>query len=433
MLAGSATSDLRETRLALRLVALAQLFLAVGMLVQLLSAPMLLGFPYGPALLALTHLLTLGWATLTCLGVLTQLLPVLLQRPLAWLRLATWSQWPLALGCALFSWAFGAGSAGWLLTGALLLSAGLLALLTSLWATLWRARRSALVAGVALALLALTVQLGAGIVLVLNRRWVFWSGLGLNGVLGHALLGVGGWFTVLTIALSYRLLPMFTLAHGYRVRWSGVAPLGWALSAYAAWLGLWLAAPRWWLWLAWAVALLSTLAWLADLRTIMRQRVRRRIERPIRAFLGAAALLLLLLLVAALALANWALLPLFKQAQLIFMLALEGWIGWAILAMLHKILPFLIWILRSDQPGAARPTVAHALFHAQLTTATLLLYPLGLALLLGGVALNLLSMARIGGAALLLAALGLLLNLGWAMRLRAVAAAHWPLVHKEAR
>ncbi|HYF62928.1 MAG TPA: hypothetical protein VD886_08960 [Herpetosiphonaceae bacterium] len=105
-----------------------------------------------------------------------------------------------------------------------LLAAGLLALIGSFGGTLRAARSwNATTAGIGLALATLALQVGAGIALTLNRRLGFWPGLGLNGAAGHALLGLIGWFSLLTVALSYRLVGMFTLAHGYASRFQAPA------------------------------------------------------------------------------------------------------------------------------------------------------------------------------------------------------------------
>ncbi|MBA3471472.1 MAG: hypothetical protein H0T53_17690, partial [Herpetosiphonaceae bacterium] len=60
------SSDFDEARSSLRFVLTAQLFLVAWGLTQALVAPDLTGFPYSPGILALTHLLVLGWATTTC-------------------------------------------------------------------------------------------------------------------------------------------------------------------------------------------------------------------------------------------------------------------------------------------------------------------------------------------------------------------------------
>ncbi|HEY1015833.1 MAG TPA: hypothetical protein VGE07_24200, partial [Herpetosiphonaceae bacterium] len=268
--------DTGSARQALGLIVPGQLFLVVGAATQAAIAPQLTGFPYGPSILALTHLLALGWATVTCLGALCQLLPVLLGEPLRWPGLVRRGAWPLVAGCALFSWAFAANSPGGLALGAALLTLGLAGPLASYGATLAAAKRwDVTTVGVAGALCALGLQLTAGVLLVANRRLNFWPGLGLPGAAGHAALGLLGWLGLLTITLSYRLLPMFTLAHGYVCRFRWPAALGVAGAGIGAWLALWLHAPAPVLGGCALATGAAALLWLADVRAILRRRARR--------------------------------------------------------------------------------------------------------------------------------------------------------------
>ncbi len=413
------SSEFDEARYSLRFVLTAQLFLVAWGLTQALVAPDLVGFPYSPGILALTHLLVLGWATTTCLGVLFQLLPVLLQQPLRQRRMLQLSYWPLVLGGGLFSWAFTSHSAAWLIAGASLVSLGLLGMVWGFGRTLVAAREwNVTTVGIMLALAALVVQVTAGVLLVLNRRLGFWPGLGLNGAAGHAVLGLVGWFSVLTVALSYRLVAMFTLAHGYVCRYQSLVLGGLTLAAYGSWLGLWLGAPRPVLAGCAILAAASTLLWLLDLRTLIRQRVRRRLELPIVIFLLGGLGLLLLSGLAASAALGWLPGSAARQIQLIFMLGMEAWIGLAIVALLHKIIPFLIWIMRVADKSAP-PPLARALFSARLAQATVGSYMLGVSLTCGGVAVGSSGLIRAGSGLIALAGLGLLANSGRAWRSRA--------------
>lgn len=405
------SSDFDEARSSLRFVLTAQLFLVAWGLTQALVAPDLTGFPYSPGILALTHLLVLGWATTTCLGVLFQLLPVLLQQPLRDRRLLQLSYWPLVLGSALFSWAFTSRSALWLIAGATLVSIGLLGMVWGFIHSLLAAGEwNVTTVGIILALSALVVQIAAGIALVLNRRLGFWPGLGLNGAAGHALLGLLGWFSILTVALSYRLVAMFTLAHGYVCRYEKLVLAGLTVAAYGSWLGLWLGAPRLVLAGCALLAAASTLLWLLDLRTMIRQRVRRRLELPIVIFLGGGLGLLLLSGLAASAALGWLPGSAARQIQVLFMLGMEAWIGLAIVALLHKIIPFLVWIIRAATDKASPPPMARELFSARLAQATLGSYIGGVILTCGGVIGGVSGLIRAGSGLIALAGLGLLIN-----------------------
>ncbi|HYF62395.1 MAG TPA: hypothetical protein VD886_06245, partial [Herpetosiphonaceae bacterium] len=99
-----------------------------------------------------------------------------------------------------------------------------------------------------------------------------------------------------------------------------------------------------------------------------------------------------------------------RQIQLIVMLVMEGWIGLAIMALLHKIIPFLIWISRAGQSRAATPALARDLFAERLSRLTMGAHLLGAGLSCGGVAAGLAGMIRAGSGLIALAGLGLLAN-----------------------
>src|SRR5262245_24851166 len=60
----------------------------------------LAGHYYQPRILALTHLVTLGWITLTIMGASYQIVPIVLERPIWSERLGRWQFLLLAFGVA---------------------------------------------------------------------------------------------------------------------------------------------------------------------------------------------------------------------------------------------------------------------------------------------------------------------------------------------
>ncbi|MCA0350355.1 MAG: hypothetical protein LCH85_00035 [Chloroflexi bacterium] len=407
-----------HARNVLILLLIAQGFLLAWASLQGLIAPQLIGFPYSPNILSLTHLITLGWASLICLAALYQLLPVLLQQPLAWRSMVDWSFGAFVVGSGLFSWAFSQAAAHWLISGAGLMSLGLLGILASYGRTLWVAQQwDVTTIGISLGLTTLTIQLLIGIALVINRSILVWPSLVAYGPLGHATLGVLGWFSTLTLALSYRLLPMFTLAHGYLCRWRWVAMLGMNLAAYATGLALWHQASQSIMLSCTGLIVLSIGAWLADVRTILKHRIRRHVESPIKVFITAGAWLLICSSWAVAASLGWLPSSGVKQFQVLFMAAMQGWIGLAIMTMLHKIIPFLIWIARANNPKQPVPSTARELFWPQLSSIAIASYGLGSGLVVVAVVINNVWLLRLGSGLIAASAIALLLNCWHGLRL----------------
>ncbi|MBX5467090.1 MAG: hypothetical protein K6U14_06295 [Firmicutes bacterium] len=306
-----------------------------------------------PAVLAAVHLFTLGWMTPMMLGSLTQWLPVVTNRP--------------GMG-------HGRGSEGAkVATAAYLLGVGLLVAGMARWDFAWAAVGGSLLAvavGWHLALhsrqlftarpfpvplgfvaagqasLGVAVGLGLGMALGLARgRPVSWTTVGT-----HLTAGLGGWFLLTLIGVSYKLFPMFSPSRR-EPRW-GWLVLAWTLLVLLLTVG-WVVArggwPRWWLctwWGPWGL-------YAADLFATWRQRRSHRLDPAVLAMLAAVASLLA---VPALKLAGS---PLAAAWLFAF-----GGLGLASLAYFSKILPFALWHHRFRQrpgPGLLVPHVADIL------------------------------------------------------------------------
>ncbi|WP_143232496.1 hypothetical protein [Alicyclobacillus vulcanalis] len=155
----------------------------------------------------------------------------------------------------------------------------------------------------------------------------------------HILLAAGGFFGFLIFGFSYKLIPMFTLAHGYDARrerwafWLSLTAL-WSLVAYI-WFPLF------------ALKLVSScftvfafLAHLLAVRAILRRRVRKRVEAPIRGVLMACALGVLW----ACALAVRA--PFFGDSatwRVLVPFGIMGFVSLNVVSLTYKIVPFLVW------------------------------------------------------------------------------------------
>jgi len=166
-----------------------------------------------PVTLAITHLLTLGFLTMTIVGALFQLLPVVagvaipLVRPVAALSWGTLALGTVLLACAL---GLGLGPAAYHAAAGVLGLAGfvvLAAIGTAISNKIVPAARP-LVRGVRLASAGLAVTIGLGTSLAL-----YLGGVGpldaplLTDI--HASWGLLGWVVALTATVSFQVIPMF--------------------------------------------------------------------------------------------------------------------------------------------------------------------------------------------------------------------------------
>jgi hypothetical protein len=311
----------------------------------LVARPILLtGYHYSPEVVAVTHLFVLGWICSVVMGAMYQLVPVALETRLHSERLARWHfvlhvAGFLGMVAMLRVWnvkqighfgsvvAFGAGL-----------------FIYNLARTLARIPRwNVVAAGIAAALGWLAVTILAGLYLTAAKCWSFSPFEPLAQMHAHAHLGGLGFFVLLLVAVSLKLVPMFAISELQSARRAG-----WSLAllnlGMAGTFVTILLSSRWkWLFALVVMAGLALYGW--ELATILRARKRTRLDWGMRQFLTAVAMLAP---VSALGMAlAWHGLPattLTAQLETVYgFLAFLGVVSFAMLGMLYKIVPFLVW------------------------------------------------------------------------------------------
>ncbi len=312
-----------------------------------------------PGTLAAVHLLAIGWLLLLMLGALFQFVPVITSRPLVSQSMAFAALIALEIGLLGMVGGFfgiGAGSAPL----AMALPAGGAAVFLGVMIACWnigvpllRARPLSLpgrmvLCGLAFLLLTVTLGLSFALALTAPAPERYLAPL-LGGVGDHALAGLGGWFTLTAMGVSYKLLPMFMLAPEDRgIAGDAVhilATVGFALAVGAGLARLWSAAEP----LAvaeftgYAAITLAVIIYLWDIVRIYRTRKRTVIEAHNRTAVAAFGFLGL---GAALAIGSLVAGRLGAGAPVIVFLIVFGWLGGLGLTQLYKIIPFLTWLQR---------------------------------------------------------------------------------------
>lgn len=389
-----------------RFMVFAMLNLLVVALLAPWGVPLLLEGFYAPRLLAFVHLNTLGVIAAVIVGASYQLVPVVLQTPLASVRLGRLSFWVYIAGYGLFlpgiltTWRPALG------LGATLLFAGLGLYLTVIAGTLLQAPRLDVVGWhVAASLAGLGGGVSLGLLLGLNKGTGFLGSLSLRLLAGHATLMLAGWVLILLAGVAYRLVGMFTLSED-RLR----ARLAWlelGCSTSGAWvlaLALIFSAGRAAM-LAGALALLAGQS-LFGWQLVHLYRARRRrgfdVHIPFALLAALGGILAALLLMAGITAGA-------RPESSIWVLVV-----WSLLAMValtaiqgffYKISTFLVW-LRRYAPLAGRQRVPRLeeMYARRLASAGWLLWVAGLAVSFLAVALAQQRLAQFAG---LLLAIGL--------------------------
>ena len=314
--------------------------------VWLLARPvMLAGYHYSPEVVAATHLLVLGWICSVIMGAMYQLVPVALETRLHNERLA---RWHFALHVA--------GFVGMIVMFRLeymkqvghfgsLVAMGVGLFVYNLARTLARIRRwNVVAAGIASSLCWLSLTILAGLFLASAKCWPQINPFPpIAAMHAHAHLGGLGFFVMMIVAVSYKLVPMFTLSEVQNARRAG-----WSLALLNTGLAgvfvtILFSSP----WkIAFAFVVLGGLALHGlEIGAILRARKRRNRDWGMRYFLTALALLVP---VSALGIVlAWPGLPatlLTVQLENVYgFLAFIGVVTFAILGMLYKVMPFLVW------------------------------------------------------------------------------------------
>lgn len=314
-----------------------------GLLLPLV-APEAIHAPLFPHVLALVHLATLGWLTMTIMGASLQLTPVILVTQLRAARLLRW-QFPVyAAGVALLIGGFVGMRPPLLAAGGIIVALAVLHYVIVLALTLAHARTRPLTARyVAAALVYLCLVVGLGLTAALNMQLHFLGETLTRLLQVHVVLGIFGWLSTTLIGVSYTLVRLFALVHGHAdtVGRSVFVALNAGVVGLAAGFALDVA----------PLALLGGLAltaalWLFayDYARMIRARRRKLLEvSQWHSIAGVAYLAITVPLAFVMVVAGAAQPP---QLVALGLLALVGALGQSIVGYLYKIVPFLIWHAR---------------------------------------------------------------------------------------
>src|SRR5688572_26488625 len=199
--------------LPLRFILTGMLSLFTGVVWLVARPDILATYHYNQYVIAVTHLFVLGWVCSVIMGAMYQLVPVALETRLHSERLARW-HFVLHtfgfLGMVAMFWVWDMKQVGHF-GSAFGLGVGLF--VYNLGRTLMRIPRwNVIAAGVASALAWLFLTMLAGLFLASAKCWPQINPFdAIAAMHAHAHLGVVGFFVMMLVAVSYKLVPMFTL------------------------------------------------------------------------------------------------------------------------------------------------------------------------------------------------------------------------------
>jgi hypothetical protein len=365
-------------------------------------APELAGHYYHPHLVALTHVVTLGWITLAIMGASYQLVPIVVGHPVWSERLARWQFWLLFLGVGGMVAHFYAATWPGLVLTAGLFAAGVALHLINVALTLRGVQRwDFTVRLIVLAYAGLGLTVVFGLLLAADHIWKILPGDFFATLHAHVHLALLGWVMPMVLGVAARAYPMFLLAPEPRgwPEWLQFWGLAVGVPAVTAGLALRVRGAEIAGALAVAAAAAGHLAWIM---TMARSRRRPRLDWGLRLALTGSAFVVpgaLLGLSFVLHLISGP-----RLALAYAVVVLGGWISLTVAGMMLKIVPFLVWYrVYSPRVGKERvPTLPELSWAGAEGVACVLLAGGFLAL----------AVATVGGSAEAIRAAGVVLALG---------------------
>jgi cbb3-type cytochrome oxidase subunit 1 len=185
----------------------------------LLNHSYIAGHHFSPKILAITHIATLGWITMIIFGALFQLIPVVLEVRLFSETLAEVQFWIYivsTVGLVYCFWTFTTGM--YMNINAILLNLVMFIFAFNIIVTFTRVKNwniTGLYLGGAIFYLIVTAI--AGLLLAINLGTPYIKIDHLQYLSLHAHVAIIGWVTMVIMGVTYKLIPMFTLSHGYKL------------------------------------------------------------------------------------------------------------------------------------------------------------------------------------------------------------------------
>ena len=379
-------------------------------------------FYFTPKILAIVHLMALGWGTMIIIGSGYQLVPVLSEQKLYGEGLARASFYPAAAGIALLIYGFFHFNMGWpAQAGGILINLSVLTFVFIVYKSV-AARKQSNVHMVFLftASFWLLITTVIGTLLVYNFTGRILSADSLHYLSLHAHLGIAGWFLLTIFGVGSKLIPMFMISgyHNDRLLWIIYLAINAALLAFI--LIFFLQPSVYWYFIPLLLIASAVIVFAVYCIQAFRKRIRKSLDRQVKLSVGTVGFMVLplVLLSAILILSGSG-----KMAGRIYLMygftVFFGWITSIILGMTFKTLPFIIWNRLSV--GRTGMPLPKTLFHQGIFNSMQLAYLGGFILFIAGLGAASLPLIKTGSVFLLFTAVFYNLNV-WKMVLMKKAA-----------
>lgn len=378
-------------------------FLASTILL-LTSSEAFLGHYFHPQILAITHIMALGWGTMIILGASHQLVPVLIEGKLYSNKLAYMSFIFAAVGIPFLVYGFYTFDMGLpsRLGGYLILSS-ILSYIVNLGASISKGKHTNIHAAfVFTASVWFFVTAVLGLTLVYNFNSFLLPHDSLHYLPLHAHTGIIGWFLLLVIGVASRLIPMFLISkytNSRLLRWMYLLING-ALVVYI--LIFCFTNNSQLIFLPVIALFIAISLFIYYCYYAFKQRLRKQVDAQIKMSLLSALMTLIPVLMLFVIIFIFSVMSTQNNKLVLTygFLVLFGWITAIALGMTYKTLPFIIWNRVYHRSSGKTPNPKD-LFSKSVFKTMSITYILGLLIFVSGI-LSGYSIVLIYGAALLL-------------------------------
>jgi len=411
MQAGLSTKNAPSPNVILPYFSFGALSFLVASIVLFIAAPDLTRHYLSPRLLTLTHILILGWITMVIFGALYQLIPVVMEVKLYSEKLAVISFFFFAIGLITLSisfWTFSfSRNIGLEVGGYFIITGVTLFGINTLLSAAKTERKNIENAFIITSVIWLLLTVTLGILMVLNFAFHFISGSHLELLKLHAHIGFIGWFLMLVVGVSSKLMPMFLIVHKLPVK----------LLSYAYYLingGLILLSigyyyfPEKWFMLLSALPILSgVIAFLRYNYVAFSKRIRRKLDTGMK--LSATAFIMLsisMVMGFAILIGPNLLGALQTRFEIAYgILIVLGFLTALVLGQTYKTLPFIIWLQKyQSKVGKIKVPLPQELYSEKLAGYHFYTFVAAIIVLIGGILLAEVIVIRIGAALMILTA-----------------------------
>jgi hypothetical protein len=363
---------------------------------------------FNPKLLAITHLLVLGWITMIIFGALYQLLPVIMEVKLHSEPFAIASFTMLSMGTILLAfafWQFSFGAIMFVAATFVVLAVGFFVanvLFTARSSTKKVIEKTFIVTSA----IWLLFTVLAGLTLAINQVHPFLKTSQIELLKLHAHAGIIGWFIQLIIGVSSKLLPMFMVSHHVNTRKLTIAYYAINIGLIAGLVSLFLQIKSGVI-LSAIIIVPGIFSYLSFIYESYTKRVKKQLDIGMKQTAFSFLILVIPFFLIFSLLFNFKFLNnLTLPLSVAYGSAIViGFITSLVMGQTYKTLPFIVWLkVYRGRIGKVILPLPKDLYSEKAAIAQLWLFAIGFVLLLIGISTSFINLLILGGTVLLLSA-----------------------------